>query len=163
MGDINISGTLTAGGLAVPGYTTALTPVTAANPAAPATTVSTSAVMAGLAVAATPSTSGKLLVIISGVAGTQTGAVVCTVSARYGTGTAPTNGAAVTGTASPQGTVQCRAPAAATTPATPFTLMFVVSGLTIGTAYWFDLTYQTSNGADAAVLGSLSFAIIECQ
>lgn len=164
-GNVSIPGTLTAGALSVPGYTTVAFSVNSSAPAAPATTVSTSAVMAGLGITFTPVVggSGKVLILVSGVAGTQTGATICTVSARYSTGTAPANGAAVVGTGTASGSKQCRAAAAATTPATPFSFADTVTGLTAGTAYWFDLSYQTASASNAAVLGSLSVQIIDVQ
>ncbi|GAA1909503.1 hypothetical protein GCM10009737_08480 [Nocardioides lentus] len=166
MGDLDLGGgTLRAGGIDAPGVSAPLMAVTAANPAPPATTVSTTAVMAGLAVPFTPKVggTGKVLVMVTGTAGTQTGASIASVSARYGTGTAPANGAAAAGASTPSGEKQCRAPAAATTPATPFAIIDTVTGLTAGTAYWLDLSYKTANAANAAVLGTLSVQIVDVQ
>lgn len=71
--------------------------------AAPTATVSTSAVMVGLAAGSTPlcvitpQVTGRLLVIISGLAGNTTGNG-STMQLSYGTGAAPAAGAALAGT-----------------------------------------------------------------
>src|SRR5258708_9986826 len=68
-------------------------------PANPAGTVSLTAVMMGLGstCAITTNSSGRVLVTMTGQARTATAAVSCTTGGRYGTGTAPVNGAAGTG------------------------------------------------------------------
>src|SRR5258708_19693607 len=69
-------------------------------PANPAGTVSLTAVMMGLGstCAITTNSSGRVLVTMTGQARTATAAVSCTTGGRYGTGTAPVNGAAGTRT-----------------------------------------------------------------
>ena len=59
---------------------------------------------------------------------------------RYGTGTAPSNGAAQTGTGV-AGNFVYEIPAAAVSndTAVPFSTTYIVPGLTVGTAYWIDL------------------------
>src|SRR5258708_25891405 len=68
-------------------------------PANPAGTVSLTAVMMALGstCAITTNSSGRVLVTMTGQARTATAAVSCTTGGRYGTGTAPVNGAAGTG------------------------------------------------------------------
>lgn len=68
---------------------------------------------------------------------------------KYGTGTAPTNGAAVAGTSVAPG-----APfftVAAANQLLPFHIEGTVSGLTPGTQYWFDLTLGAYLGGTASV------------
>lgn len=136
-------------------------PAAAANtkPANPASTVSTTLVMMGCAVAYTPASSGKVAVTVTGQATTATAAVSLTLGGRYGTGGAPANGAAVTGTR-----FGAAADYAVTPPGigvgVPFCLTDVLA-LTPGTAYWLDLALSTSAAADAASLSNLSVTISE--
>lgn len=118
----------------------AATNSTVASPSAPnSTSVFT---MQGLAGAITPAISGKIFVTISGtIITTQTAAgngVQFQLS--HGTGTAPTSNAALTGTQ--DGTVQQYLIPATVTAAdvqVPFSISVVLTGLTVGTAYWIDL------------------------
>lgn len=129
----------------------------AANLTNPTGSTTTAASMAGFGGVAkiTPNASGKLLVIWCGrfnQAGTSgTGKV----EARYGTGTAPANGAAGTGTllgnacyiTFGQGINQ-------------FSLSDVIS-VTKGTAYWFDLTQASGLAGQALSLFDCSVSIVE--
>jgi hypothetical protein len=116
--------------------------------------------MAGLAQTFTPRGSGIVSVLITGVAFTSTAAATVSIGGRYGTGAAPVNGAAATGTRF-GGAADQAIQASATTAGDGFALADVVTGLTVGTAYWFDLTYATSAGADVANLASLGVALQE--
>jgi hypothetical protein len=102
----------------------------------------------------TPTVSGKVLFIITcGIlAGTAT--VSLSAAIRYGTGTAPTNGAAPTGTA---GSTFVRSTVAwAASQVTPMTLAWVATGLTLNTAYWVDLIMSASAGTAQATGGYFS-------
>jgi hypothetical protein len=103
--------------------------------------------MAGLAGTVTPETSGNLLIIITGNMSNGTAEDGSQVQIRYGTGTAPGNGVAATGTAVGEpkncGTATT---AGAAGYVTPFTCMAYVTGLSLGTAYWLDLGYASITG-----------------
>lgn len=108
----------------------------------------------------TPSKTGNLLIIVAGnvTNGNSGGSAIYRL--RYGTGTAPANGAAVTGTT--LGPLkQTISTAGLVTPGqTDFTLNGVAIGLTIGTTYWIDYElYETGGGTAAA--GNLSVSVIE--
>lgn len=130
-------------------------------PANPANTVSTTLVMMGLGstCALTPTGSGTVLVIASGTCDTATGATSLTLGGRYGTGTAPANGAAVSGTRFGGATDQTHRPAS-TSNGTGWSINAVLS-LTPATAYWFDIALDTSAAADAASIASVSVSIVE--
>src|SRR5438309_1082651 len=78
----------------------AIQPVVAsATPADPTGTTDTTGKMMGLAIAVTPLVTGRLKIFVSGSAANNTINDGAAVQIRYGTGTAPVNGAALTGTA----------------------------------------------------------------
>ena len=131
------------------------------TPTNPGATASTTLVMMGLGAscAITPASSGKVLVIMTGEVFTNTALVVVTFGGRYGTGTAPVNGAAGTGTtfaAAGNMTVQSTTLSAGI----PFCLQQLLT-LTPGTAYWFDIAVSTANAADTADFYALSFSAVE--
>lgn len=132
-----------------------------AKPAAPAATASLTLVMMGLGttLALTPGSSGLVQVTLAFQAFTNTAAVQCTVGGRFGTGTAPVNGAAVTGTRwGNNGDFTVLPPSLAS--GVPITFTDLIT-LTPGTAYWFDLCMLTSVAADTAVPKNLSFTAVE--
>lgn len=110
---------------------------------APTGTTSTVGVMMGLGATCkmTPAYSSRVTVAFTGtVSNSVTG--TGTNSVRYGTGTAPINGAAATGTAI--GATQM-----ITTNANydgTLSMTVVITGLTPGTGYWFDLDVLTNGG-----------------
>lgn len=127
----------------------------------PAGTVSLTLVMMGLgsSCAITPASSGKVLINITGFGRTQTAAVSFMFGPRFGTGTAPINGAAVTGTRfGMQADATIQSPVAGAY--VPFAVTALLT-LTPGTAYWFDMALNTSNAADAANLADMSFTALE--
>lgn len=137
-------------------------PATLTNkPNNPTATTSATLVMMGLGSGATitPASGGKVLVIVNGEVTTATGAVSCSVGARYGTSTAPTNGAAVTGTAFGAKADYTTTAAGAAVPV-PFAFSEILT-LTVGTAYWFDLALSTTNASDAASVTNLSITAAE--
>ena len=141
------------GGLAAPGWnavftvpTPAVGSVTGANPAA---TTSTAEVMLGLAGAITPVTT-EVKVQVEGafnVSGTATRSV--TVQIRYGTGTAPANGTAVSGTSAGTAvaTKQTFQNPATSTWKIPFALSAIVTGLSPATVYWLDVAVSISSSS----------------
>jgi hypothetical protein len=130
-------------------------------PADPAGTTSQhpTFVMAGLALAVTPQVTGKLKILISGGAGTPAGAATVAIQGRYGAGTPPRGGGMSAGTAFGQ-TQAVRALAGTTGWSSAFIVADTISGLTPGTAYWVDLAFSTSAGADQARAGAI-IAVIE--
>jgi hypothetical protein len=127
----------------------------------PSSTTSTSGVMMGLGgtMTVTPNSSGRIKVTLVGWglnSGTRAQSY-CGVQPYYGTGTAPSHGATITGTAC------CDANACGSTAAgyTPVTFVFVIEGLTLNTAYWIDLGVWTGNASDPAEIGIISWIIEE--
>jgi hypothetical protein len=132
------------------------------TPADPSGTTATGGVMMGLGstCALTPVGSGQVLVTVTGTASIATGVTNVTISGRYGTSTAPANGAAVTGTKFGPATDTVVRPVSATTGAIGFAITTLLS-LTPGTAYWFDLMVKTASGSDAASVESISMTMSE--
>jgi hypothetical protein len=120
------------------------------QPSGPAATTSATLVMMGLGSTCvyTPRGSGSVLVTVTGIL-TDSAAGNCTLGGRYGTGTAPANGAAVSGTRFGSGSIDFTV-----TPAAggwvPFALTQLIA-LTPGTAYWFDLALAVPAAATASV------------
>jgi len=113
----------------------AATTATSAAPAA--TTATTPGVMMALGGTITPVKTGTVFITINGTIANNTLASVCTAQIRTGTGTAPINGAAATGTT--RGTsFNLKQPVAANQ--FPFALSALVTGLTVGTAVWIDVS-----------------------
>jgi hypothetical protein len=124
-------------------------------PANPTGTASASAVMMGLGVTTcklTPVFSSRVLLRIYGTI-TNSGANSNSYQARFGTGAAPVNGVAATGT-----TVGSAVTQAITTGA--FNFLFdsggIITGLTPGVAIWFDVTLS-------ATAGTASMTNISCS
>lgn len=134
-------------------------PVATATPGNPTGTTSTTDVMMGLGstVVFTPSTTGRVLVLCSVVAKQTTSGDGCSVTMYRGTGSAPANAAAVTGTQTGGGKTLT---AIAANQTDTMALFAVVSGLTIGTQYWLDLAVHAVTGGTASV-SSISFLMLE--
>lgn len=133
----------------------------------PTGTTSTTGVMAGLSNLSsgciiTPANSGTILIIISGQAENNTGDDGFKFDIRYGTGTAPSNGNALTGTVVGS-TVTGSSVASSTTtsvPIMPFSHQGIVTGLTAGTAYWIDLGIYAVTGG-TATFSNVNVSVIE--
>jgi hypothetical protein len=128
------------------------------TPANPAGTTSTTLVMAGLAGSITPTSSGIIIIIINGDGFNTTAADGYEIQISYGTGTAPVNGAAVTGTQVGGLLVMTRAQAASVK--IPFSANAIVTGLTVGTAYWIDLAFAAVTGG-TGTLNDIGLSVIE--
>jgi len=149
-------------GAALTVSTPATTQSQPASPTAPASTAAYK--MQGLAGAITPATSGKVLLMISGnfISSTVTAGDGIKIQLSYGTGTAPANAANLTGT-------QVAAPLEYTNPTTviaadvfmPFSTQAVVTGLTLGTAYWIDLAAESVVTISSVGLANISLSAIE--
>lgn len=126
-------------------------------PANPSATSSGTLVMMGMGgtCAITPNRSGKVLFVISGDVQNTTANSGSLYQIRYGTGTAPSNAAALTGTAaSAQGGPNIPN---ASGNAVPFSTQGTVTGLTVGVLYWFDLSLAS------IVSGPSSITNISCS
>lgn len=124
-------------------------------------TSSATFVMMGLAIAFTPKENGSIMVICAinasinasaSTSGTQ-------IQAMFGTGTAPVNGAAVTGTVI--GVLGEVTRYAATNKNLCFGLNGIVTGLTVGTTYWFDYAVKELGGTGTSTLTNNSYSISE--
>lgn len=112
-------------------------------PANPTGTTSGTQVMAGLAGSFTPATSGKMQLMVQSTIANGTINDGCIVQMRFGTGAAPVNGAAATGTAIGK---QQSAVSFAANAQNASTLIAYVTGLTPTTVYWFDLGMAAVTG-----------------
>lgn len=112
------------------------------TPSDPTTSSSGSSLMVGIGYTITPTATGKIEVTICGNWQSATNSTY-QIQLVYGTGSAPSNGAASTGTAisglisDDTGTSKLKS----------FSLTAGVSGLTVGTTYWFDLV-RTFSGQE---------------
>jgi hypothetical protein len=100
--------------------------------------------MAGLAGSITPQRNGNVVIIMSGTIDDTSSTNAndgIGYQISYGTGTAPTGNAALTGTqiGCVQTFTEPTSPAAAADVAMPFCIAAVVGGLVVGTTYWLDL------------------------
>jgi parallel beta-helix repeat protein len=147
------------------GYNTA--PAASANfkPPNPPRTTSSVLVMMGLGAAArfTPNSTGKIEINFTCEVGIDGAPTNVTIGPRYGTLTAPTNGAAATGTRFGLGSDALIHPAtsSASSAVSTFACTDVITGLTTGTPYWFDVAMGTSNPANAAFIQNVSMSITE--
>lgn len=109
-----------------------------ATPSNPANTTSTAGVMAGFAVSFTPASSGVIEITITASVNNNVNGRGGFIVPRYGTGTAPTNGAALTGTAVGAGSFSNAQPTNATC---ALAATGIATGLTPSTTYWIDAAY----------------------
>ena len=107
----------------------------------------------------TPAYSTRVLLTFGGEAANNTASDAMAYQIRYGTGAAPTSGNAATGTA--VGSL-IQVGGGASNANVGFTVAdtVVVTGLTVSTAYWFDLTYESIVGGTTS-LGGISCAAQE--
>ncbi|SDD95342.1 hypothetical protein SAMN05216337_1017142 [Bradyrhizobium brasilense] len=115
----------------------------------PTGTTSTSGVMmgAGSVCAISPGYSGRVKFEIIGSTSNTTAGATNSVVARYGTGTAPANGAAPAGTALGNFIAVNNAAGFGSS----FTSNAIASGLAIGTPVWFDIELVVSAGTGTVV------------
>ena len=118
--------------------------------------------MAGTGVTFTPQTTGTIIYTISGTeSSSTTTASTGIIQIAFGTGTAPTNAAAATGTVvtntNPLGPMQAISSA---TPL-PFSYTAIITGLTPGTTYWIDPQIQGASTTAKFTLRTLSVSIRE--
>ena len=121
----------------------------------PATTASTTPVMMGLGAQATPAVitpkgSTRVNVSIMGQMAQTTSGDGAQIDCRYGTGTAPANGAAGSGTV--VGSAQAFT-AVAANHGGGFSIGGIISGLTPGVPIWIDCSLKTVTGGSASLTG----------
>ena len=117
--------------------------------------------MMGLAGSITPANTGTIMIVISGDYDNGSGDNGCAARIRTGTGTAPANGAAITGTA--RGglvTMSIIASQGNTSNRIPFHCNVLITGLTPGTAYWIDISLAAVVGGTARAR-NISISVIE--
>ncbi|HVP23101.1 MAG TPA: hypothetical protein VMS77_04240 [Conexivisphaerales archaeon] len=131
------------------------------TPSNPANLTSTSYSMFGLgsSMCLTPLKSGKVQLAIcffpSGVGSSTNNFRLC-----YGSGTAPLNGAAAAGTVVGGTYVGGSVVAASSTPAAIYRTI-IVTGLTVGVSYWFDLQAARNSGNTSVGAGSIEATLQE--
>jgi hypothetical protein len=128
-----------------------------ATPANPTSTASTVGVMMGMGVTCsiTPTWSSRVRIAWDGVQRINTGAASIRTTRYYGTGTPPSNAAAITGTALGVSVTMDFIAAQAGT-FQPYSSSAVITGLTPGTTYWLDIAVATTNASDTALLNSMT-------
>ena len=119
---------------------------TLSTPLNPTGTTNTTGLMMGLNQTMTPVKSGNVLVTICGVVANSTTADGATWQIRAGTGGAPANAAALTGTA--YGSLQAMTYLTGVLKV-PFSVTALITGLTIGTAIWIDMSLAAVTGGTA--------------
>jgi hypothetical protein len=135
--------------------------------AAPVAPASTSVfAMQGLAGTITPATTGRIWITISGTIVAPSSTVVdngISYQISIGTGTAPINAATLTGTqvGSVQTYTSPTAPTAIGDVHTPFSITYIVSGLTVGTPVWIDLAAESVTTASSRGLAAVSVVAVE--
>ncbi len=127
-----------------------------AQPGNPTASTSATGVMMGLAGAITPATTGRVLFFISGDVQNTNSATTSTIQLYYGTGSAPANQAAITGSAIG---AALKASEAGAAQVLPFMVQAIVTGLTLGTAYWFDVSLAAS--ANTSTIKDVSVTAFE--
>ncbi|MDA9415712.1 hypothetical protein XH81_12790 [Bradyrhizobium sp. CCBAU 25360] len=126
-----------------------------AIPTNPGGTASTTGVHMGLGATCkvTPATTGRVRFTIIGSVTNNNTPKNTTVAGRYGTGTAPSAGAALTGTSFNSGVVY-------TTPSgtayAPFNIEGIISGLSVGTQVWYDASVATNDAATTSSISNLT-------
>jgi len=131
--------------------------VAQSTPADPTGTTSTAGVMMGLAGSITPVYTGRVLMLISGNVANSTLLDGINAQIRYGTGSAPANAAALTGTA--VGSLN-KTTSAVNAQKTGIALQAIVTGLSLATAYWIDVSLAAVTGG-TVTLTNVSLTAIE--
>lgn len=130
--------------------TVAVKPATIVNAltASPTGITNTSGLMLGLNQTLTPQTTGRFLITICGVVAQSTTADGAFWHIRTGTGAAPSNAGALTGT---QSGGQQSMTFLTGVLKVPFSITTLVTGLALGTAVWIDLVLAAITGGTATM------------
>ena len=132
------------------------------TPADPTTTTSLTGVMMGLSASITPVVSGKILILVSGDMDNNTDNDGVQVQIRTGTGSIPTNGAALTGNTQ-GGLVKMQLTRVGNDTIltrVPFSLNAIEVGLALNTAVWIDISLASITGGTARVR-DVSISVVE--
>lgn len=135
------------------GAATGTPALAASNPSNPTGTTSGSYKMMGLNLAFTPATSGRVLMTSFMVMSGGGSSNLISVQLKYGTGTAPSNGGTAAGT-QVGGTLTAGDSGSGT-------VVGVVTGLTLSTAYWLDLAVFSTDGSHTAVVTNVALTAEE--
>lgn len=138
----------------VPGFAATSSPVN------PVGTTSNVGVMMGLGgtCTMTPARSTKVLVSFTGYASNSTYGGGTATGIRYGTGAAPNNGVALTGTSIGNSVLTQISQVSALE---AFSNTVAITGLTVGTTYWVDLALANLGGSTLATIGSITCTMFE--
>lgn len=157
---IGLSVDTNSGGSSANFVVTGAAPAALANsalaPSNPTGTTSLTGVMMGLAGSITPARTGNVLVFIKGSLRNNTASRGCTVFITYGTGSAPANGDALTGT-QVGGESFTDGMAANSIPA--FTADGLITGLTPATAYWIDVSLAARTSGTCTLFSPVITAV----
>lgn len=126
-----------------------------AEPANPGGSSNTTGVMMGLGATCkvTPATSGRVRFTITGNVTNNNASKISTVAGRYGTGTAPSGGAALTGTLFARGVTYINPTGTYTA---PFSIEGIISGLSVATQVWFDASLATNDAGTTSSISNLT-------
>jgi len=94
--------------------------------------------------------SGKIMIVISGFAQSDTAKDGINIKLAYGSTTAPTNGAGATGTVIGP-TISLTAAATSQKVNSPFFYNYYLTGLSAGTPYWIDFQVEATTGGTASI------------
>lgn len=127
-----------------------------AGPSNPGGTSNAAGVMMGLGASCkvTPATSGRVRFTVKGNVTNNNSSKNTTIQGRYGTGTAPSNAAALTGSAFDAAIVVTTT--AASSPLSFFTADGTVTGLSVGVQAWFDVSVAPNDGATTSSISNLT-------
>jgi hypothetical protein len=133
-------------------------------PANPTALAGTGTFMFGLGstLVITPLKTGRVMFFINFIpTGAGTPYAMSTYQLAYGTGVAPVNGAAATGTNFDSADSGSNYTASVSAPQYTHTHCFIISGLVVGTAYWFDVKGTKATGATNIGMTKIRCSIIE--
>jgi hypothetical protein len=132
------------------------------TPSNPAGTTSASYVMMGLGstIAVTPTKSGKVRLVVSGKIGSGDLSDEVTLKIAWGTGSVPANGAAATGTVVGL-EYTCGAAYNPSSMRPFFVKNLIISGLSAGTAHWFDVQMKRISGAGTPTISDIEASVEE--
>ena len=139
-----------------PALTTALAKATAQDSGAFGYSITSTAnrIAVGTGVHLTPTSTGRVLVIATGIFNTS-GGVEVIHDIRYGTGASPAQGANIS-SASPLGATNTPTDTTSTIGYMGWALNGVALNLTVGQEYWFDVGFQVNTGTVTVFDVSLS-------
>lgn len=149
-------------GISIASLHTSLASFQSSSPLTPTGTTSATAVMAGMGATCkiTPGLTGRIRFVIEGRASNTVINNLITMQLLYGSGAAPANGAAASGT-SPSSLALAVQSAVAQQPMA-FSLSGQVTSLSVGTQYWFDLSQlQSGGGGGTANINSAACNAVE--